>query len=665
MSQVVVVIGGGALSARAVARRRPTTPSSSPPTAGSTMPWPPACDRRCWSAISTASRRTGRMWAYAHELEHRRAAHRQGLHRHRAGARCAPRPTRGNHLLRARRGRRTLRSCVGHAGSRSAIHALARFETVRGVLGDTDRARHARRPQGHARSSTAARPFSLLALHGPCHGVNVSGARWPLTDADARAGRARGDQQRSNGACSRSPSPTASSRWWSHEASCHRRSPFAVARRRRCWVVAASSGRPVDRAGRDHTRRLRLVPDEGHTAERRARRVHRRRPASTSTVVTAGDAGTMVTKAVLTAGNPEGDVMWGVDNTLLSAARGEVFTPTWQTICLRAVRQPTAPVDFGDVCVNYDIAWFTEHDVEPPTHVSTTASTRSTTTCSSSRTRRRRRPGLAFLLATIAQYGDEGWQQYWNALRANGVEVVDGWDERVLRAVQRRGGLGRRPAAGRQLRHQPARRGDLRRPAAAPTRRRRCRVARASGRSSSPACCAAPTHDRRGPQARRLPDSRALPARTAAHPVRLPGRTGRGAARGVHQVRRRARRSAVDGPGHDRRQPPEVAGRVDRRSCCAEPRLPGGSAPAMVVACRQRRWRVFYAWPVATLLATRGATAHRQRRAALAGTRRTCIWFTFWQAAVSTVLDAGRRVRARLRPGPLQLPGRDACCWPS
>ena len=44
-------------------------------------------------------------------------------------------------------------------------------------------------------------------------------------------------------------------------------------------------------------------------------------------IVIAGDAGTMVTKATLTAGNPEGDVMWGVDNTLLSAAiDGNVFT---------------------------------------------------------------------------------------------------------------------------------------------------------------------------------------------------------------------------------------------------------------------------------------------------------------------------------------------------
>ncbi|MGZ4773096.1 MAG: hypothetical protein ACXV3B_10480, partial [Ilumatobacteraceae bacterium] len=43
-------------------------------------------------------------------------------------------------------------------------------------------------------------------------------------------------------------------------------------------------------------------------------------------VVTAGDAGTMLTKARLTAGNPEGDVMWGIDSTQLSAALdGNVF----------------------------------------------------------------------------------------------------------------------------------------------------------------------------------------------------------------------------------------------------------------------------------------------------------------------------------------------------
>jgi thiamine transport system substrate-binding protein len=38
-------------------------------------------------------------------------------------------------------------------------------------------------------------------------------------------------------------------------------------------------------------------------------------------------------------------------------------------------------------------------------------------------------PGLAFLLATIHEYGLEGWQDYWRALGANGVEIVDSWTQ--------------------------------------------------------------------------------------------------------------------------------------------------------------------------------------------------------------------------------------------
>ncbi len=133
-------------------------------------------------------------------------------------------------------------------------------------------------------------------------------------------------------------------------------------------------------------------------------------------VVTAGDTGTMVSKAVLTAGNPEGDVMWGVDNTLLSAAQdGEIFEG-----------DPTQ-VDFGDVCVNYDIDWFVDNGIEPPSTLDDLTRpeyanllvVQDPSTSS---------PGLAFLLATVAKYGDDGWQQYWTDLTANGVTVVDSWE---------------------------------------------------------------------------------------------------------------------------------------------------------------------------------------------------------------------------------------------
>jgi thiamine transport system substrate-binding protein len=153
-------------------------------------------------------------------------------------------------------------------------------------------------------------------------------------------------------------------------------------------------------------------------------------------IVTAGDAGTMVSKAVLTAGNPEGDVMWGVDNTLLSAATdGDIFDGAPQ------------PVDFGDVCVNYDIAWFTEHQIEPPRTLDDLVlpEYRDLLVVENPSTSS---PGLAFLLSTIAEYGDDGWQQYWTDLRANGVAVADSWETAYYEMFSGAGGSsGDRPLA--------------------------------------------------------------------------------------------------------------------------------------------------------------------------------------------------------------------------
>lgn len=152
-------------------------------------------------------------------------------------------------------------------------------------------------------------------------------------------------------------------------------------------------------------------------------------------ILRAGDAGTMVTKAVLSAGNPEGDVLYGVDNTNLArAVDAGVFEP-YEAAGLEAI--PAAlrelvpageatPIDFGDVCVNYDIEWFEEHGLAPPTDLASLADPAYAgllvvpNPASSS-------PGLAFLLATIAAFGEDGWVGYWEDLVANGVEVVDDW----------------------------------------------------------------------------------------------------------------------------------------------------------------------------------------------------------------------------------------------
>jgi thiamine transport system substrate-binding protein len=155
----------------------------------------------------------------------------------------------------------------------------------------------------------------------------------------------------------------------------------------------------------------------------------------TVTVAKGADAGVVLNQAILAAGKPEGDVLWGVDNTLLSrAVKNNVFVPYKSPGTTTADRAATSlvpngeatPVDKGDVCVNVDTGWFAKAGKQPPTTIDDLVRpdykgllvVENPATSS---------PGLAFLLATIAKFGDTGWLGYWKQLKANGVLVVDGW----------------------------------------------------------------------------------------------------------------------------------------------------------------------------------------------------------------------------------------------
>jgi thiamine transport system substrate-binding protein len=154
-------------------------------------------------------------------------------------------------------------------------------------------------------------------------------------------------------------------------------------------------------------------------------------------VATGGDAGELLSKAILTTGNPEGDVLWGVDNTLLSrAVDEEIFEPYTSDALADVPEELTAlvpggeatPVDFGDVCLNVDQRWFDERGIAPPAALAdlTDPAYRELLVVPNPATSS---PGLAFLLASVAEYGEDGWQEWWGQLRDNGVEVVDGWTE--------------------------------------------------------------------------------------------------------------------------------------------------------------------------------------------------------------------------------------------
>jgi thiamine transport system substrate-binding protein len=152
-------------------------------------------------------------------------------------------------------------------------------------------------------------------------------------------------------------------------------------------------------------------------------------------ILKAGDAGEVVTRALLTAGNPEGDVLFGVDNNLVARALGgDAFEP-YESPALAHVdpsldldpEHRVTPIDHGEVCLNFDKAWFAKKGIPPPRDLvdMTLPRYRDLLVVENPATST---PGLAFMLATIARFGDR-WQGYWRKLRANGVLVVDGWEE--------------------------------------------------------------------------------------------------------------------------------------------------------------------------------------------------------------------------------------------
>jgi thiamine transport system substrate-binding protein len=152
-----------------------------------------------------------------------------------------------------------------------------------------------------------------------------------------------------------------------------------------------------------------------------------------------GDAGLMLNQAILSKGNPLADLIYGVDNTFLSRAlAGDILEP-YQSPALADIHDsleldPTfrlLPVDYGDVCLNYDKAWFKDKNLAPPTDLPDLAQSayKGLTVVENPATSS---PGLAFLLATIGRFGESGdytYLDYWADLRANDVLAADGWND--------------------------------------------------------------------------------------------------------------------------------------------------------------------------------------------------------------------------------------------
>ncbi len=168
--------------------------------------------------------------------------------------------------------------------------------------------------------------------------------------------------------------------------------------------------------------------------------------------VLSGDTGAALNRAILTKESPQADVFFGVDNTFLSRALDEgIFEPYNSPMLvnidnsLRLDPENNAlPVDFGDVCINYDKAYFAENKLSIPSSLSDLLLpeyygllvVENPATSS---------PGLAFMLATIAEFGEDGYLDFWTNLKANGVMVVNDWESAYYSNFSASAGKGSQP----------------------------------------------------------------------------------------------------------------------------------------------------------------------------------------------------------------------------
>jgi thiamine transport system substrate-binding protein len=161
----------------------------------------------------------------------------------------------------------------------------------------------------------------------------------------------------------------------------------------------------------------------------------------------AGDTGSAVNKAALSKDAPLADVFYGVDNTFLSRALEEDIFENYNSRLLETIpahfkldpQNRALPVDFGDVCLNYDVRYFAENNLTPPSNLDDLLKpeyqgllvVENPATSS---------PGLAFLFATIGHFGEDGYLPFWQGLVDNEIKVVNDWETAYYSEFSRWGG---------------------------------------------------------------------------------------------------------------------------------------------------------------------------------------------------------------------------------
>ncbi len=151
--------------------------------------------------------------------------------------------------------------------------------------------------------------------------------------------------------------------------------------------------------------------------------------------IRSGDTGAALNKAILSKNNPLADVFFGVDNTFLTRALNEGIFESYDLPLLENVpaefqldpSHNALPIDYGDVCINYDVAYFEQNSLDVPTSLEELIKPEyqgllvMENPATSS-------PGLAFLMASIAEFGQDGFLAFWQQLADNGLVVVNDWE---------------------------------------------------------------------------------------------------------------------------------------------------------------------------------------------------------------------------------------------
>jgi thiamine transport system substrate-binding protein len=163
-----------------------------------------------------------------------------------------------------------------------------------------------------------------------------------------------------------------------------------------------------------------------------------------------GDTGSALNKAILSKDKPLADVFYGVDNTFLSRALEEDIFEAYSSSLLASIpnhfnldpQGRALPVDYADVCLNYDKAFFEAQGLRPPKELSdlTKPEYKGMLVVENPATSS---PGLAFMLATVSQFGQRAFVNYWKDLVANDLLVVNDWNTAYYTEFTRAGG--RRP----------------------------------------------------------------------------------------------------------------------------------------------------------------------------------------------------------------------------